>query len=86
MVPDFFLYGSIYLNQELRNIFRDFYIPEGIESIGYQSFKFCKGIKNIYLPSTLKFIDEEGLNMTGDLKKIHYNGTYEEWQSVTKAS
>lgn len=78
-VPDNFLYGAIQEGGKYDFIPEDFHIREGVTEIGFQSFKHCRFIKRIWLPSTLMHIQENGLN-SAYLTEIYYNGTKKDWQ------
>ena len=83
-VPDNFIYGAL-VEDKYPFLTEDFHIREGIKEIGFQSFKHCRFIKRIWLPSTLTHIQENSLN-SSQLREIYYNGTKNDWQlKVTKA-
>ena len=83
-VPDNFLYGAIQEGGKYDFIPGEFHIREGIKELGFQSFKHCRFIKKIWLPSTLTHIQENSLDSSW-LKEIYYNGTKNDWKlKVTK--
>ena len=59
-------------------------LPEGLTYIASNTFNSC-GIKYVYIPSTLKPVDE-GYNFYNyfyEVEKIYYGGTKEQWKKLT---
>ena len=56
-------------------------IPEGskLESIGIKAFMTTSKLTEIYLPETLKRIDDTNI---GNKNKIHYRGTAADWEKL----
>ena len=56
-------------------------IPEGskLESIGIKAFMTTSKLTEIYLPGTLKRIDDTNI---GNKNKIHYRGTAADWEKL----
>ena len=44
------------------------------------------GIKTVYIPETINFIDSDNFSYCGDLETIYFEGSEEEWQSINKAA
>ncbi len=62
----------------LKNI-KTIYIPEGYTTLGKEAFIGCTNLKNIYLPSTIKFFGENALPNSID---IYYGGTVNQWMNL----
>lgn len=60
----------------------DLEIPFGVEYIGMNAFSNCISLKKIMLPTSLKCFSVKGWNSFGG--EIHYAGTVEQWEKVTK--
>ncbi len=58
-------------------------ISEGIDGISESSFYRCTSLKEVVIPSTVEYIKSGAFNGV-PLEKIIYNGTPEEWYSITK--
>lgn len=58
---------------------------EGLETIGSFSFVGCKGLKEIYLPASLKKIEVNAFQKTGEYT-VYYAGSEEDWNKVTVAN
>jgi len=59
------------------------YVANGITNINQAAFRGCS-ITEAYLPNTLEFIGEEAFANLSNSLTIYYNGSYEEWQSITR--
>ena len=62
----------------LKNI-KTIYIPEGYTTLGKEAFIGCTNLKNIYMPSTIKFFGENALPNSID---IYYGGTVNQWMNL----
>lgn len=58
-------------------------IPEGVVSVEMNTFNSC-GIKNVFLPSTLKEISSSFLGYFHDVDTIYYGGSEEQWNSLVE--
>ena len=61
-----------------------FKIPEGVIEIGATSFSCCDNLKEIYIPNTVKYIGNAIFYMSANIEKLFYDGTIDEWNSITK--
>ena len=60
------------------------YISEGIKTVQLAAFRFCQGLEEVYLPSTLKSIEGSAfLYFGGD---FYYEGTIAEWNEIETGS
>ena len=72
--------GSQGINHQNAGAYTIVHIPEGVEIIEYSSFFFMLGLKEVYLPSTLKEIGSGAFKLfTGD---FYYPGTTNEWAQI----
>ena len=53
-------------------------VPEGVRSLGSNSFDETTGVKYVYLPSTLKTVEPFALQ--GEITDIYYPGSEAEWK------
>ena len=59
-------------------------IPEGVEQLLEAAFYSCKSLKEVYLPKTIRLVGEKAFANCESLRDVYYNGTLEEWKSVSK--
>jgi len=59
-------------------------IADSITTIGEWSFYTCTNLKSITIPSGLISIDERAFYYCTSLEEIHYNGTKEQWGTISK--
>ena len=45
-------------------------LPEGLESIGYDAFRYCKNLESIEFPSSLKYINHNAFNGCEKLSRV----------------
>ena len=57
-------------------------LPSNIKSIGMNAFSNCDSLEKIILPTSLESISVKGWNSFDG--EIHYAGTIEQWESVSK--
>ena len=60
-------------------------IPDSVVTIGYNSFGFCENLQSITIGRGVKTIGDNVLDHCDNLKDINYNGTKDEWFSITKS-
>ncbi len=58
-------------------------LPEGIEIIGRQAFQKCTSLSSVIIPNSLKGICHEAFESCTGLKDVYYNGTADEWVSIS---
>ena len=63
VVPDYMFYNS--------RLKGEIVIPDGVETIGKRAFAMCSLLKRVYLPKTLKTIDEDAFNATDGHCKVY---------------
>ncbi len=59
-------------------------IADGMTTIGEWAFYTCTNLKSITIPSSLTSIDERALYYCTSLEEIHYDGTKEQWNAISK--
>lgn len=59
-------------------------INEGVSIIGVCSFNNCKKLETVSIPKSIKHIGMNAFGNCASLKKIYYNGSEKDWDSVTK--
>ena len=60
----------------------DVVIPEGIISIGYESFLNCVALTSITIPSSVTSVDAKAFLGCNSLAKVNYLGTIDEWAQI----
>ena len=60
-------------------------LNEGITGIRENAFYGCTGISEIIIPSTVTLIENYAFAYSG-IESITFNGTIEQWNSVSKSS
>ncbi len=60
-------------------------IPDGVTEIGNFAFSGCVGLTSINIPNSVIIISEATIHRCEKLTDIHYNGTMEQWNIITKA-
>ena len=59
-------------------------LPDGFETLGDNSFAFCRNLTEITIPKSLKKIGESIISKySSNLATINYKGTQEEWSKIT---
>ena len=58
-------------------------LPEGLTNIGSSTFMDCTSLTSITIPSTVTMIDFEAFNYCEALTDFNFNGTMEQWASIT---
>ena len=58
-------------------------LPGRVTSIGSDAFYRCKNLISIEIPSSVKSIGDGAFAACDNLKEVYYNGTSQEWESVT---
>lgn len=59
-------------------------VEEGTTTIGSTAFEVNFTIEEVNLPASITTIEEDAFFMTRDLKTINYDGTKEQWESISK--
>ncbi len=59
-------------------------IPDSVASIGGGAFDGCKGLTSVTLPASITEIDGYAFSGCTKLTEIHYNGTTEQWEAISK--
>ena len=63
---------------------RSVIIPEGTKYLANNTFN-SSGVEFLYLPSSIREINEQFCGYLHDLKKLYYGGTEKQWRKVFKA-
>ena len=56
--------------------------PESLSIIGINSFKECKSLKRVIIPSSIKEIDYMAFDQCTNITDIYYAGSMSEWNNV----
>ncbi len=57
-------------------------IPEGITKIGTYAFYRCSDLETVYLPSTMKTLDDSAFCGLSQSIDVYYAGTIDDWVSI----
>lgn len=60
-------------------------LPEGLTTVGQQSFKGCTSLKSITIPKSVTKIDAYYIDGCNALTDIYYKGTRSEWNAIQKS-
>lgn len=66
--------------------FSDVHIPEGVQVIRQRAFSCCKNLTTVYLPSTIRYLDNSIFSKSRQLQRIFYAGTLYEFEKIIKPS
>ena len=66
--------------------FSEVRIPEGVQVIRQRAFSCCRNLTTVYLPSTIRYLDNSIFARSRQLKKIFYEGTLDQFEKIIKAS
>ncbi len=60
-----------------------FRLPEGIETIAYKTFSFCRDTPSIWIPKSVKTIEKAAFQGIEDtLKDVYFAGTEAQWNAI----
>jgi hypothetical protein len=59
-------------------------ICDGVTEITDSMFGYCNSLKNITIPSSVTSIGEEAFRKCSALTEIHFTGTKEQWNQISK--
>lgn len=65
------------------NGFTDIIISGGVRSIGYCAFEGCSGLTSVTIPNSVTSVEGYAFLRCRSLTEIRYEGTVEEWRSIT---
>ena len=57
-------------------------LPEGIETVDFTAFRYCKGLESVTIPKSIPEIRTGVFAGCTGLKYVFYAGTAEEWQEL----
>ena len=77
------LYIDKYLIKAKENETGVYEVPEGTTLIAENCFDNCYDVENIIIPNSVKHLNNYGLKVRNNLKKITYFGTEKEWDEIT---
>ena len=66
-----------------KSVIRDLIIEDGITGIGAYSFQSCSNLQTIHFPSSLSTISQYAFNLSKAISRVYYDGTAEEYSSIT---
>lgn len=81
-IPEFFLY-RIDLSQCANK--NSIHIPKGYKALGYRAFSRCKGLKQLFIPNTVKLFYENVCQDSADLTDVWYADTKEYYTRETSS-
>jgi hypothetical protein len=58
-------------------------IPDSVTSIGSSAFRGCSSLTSIVIPNSVKTIDQRAFYDCSNLTIVYYDGTAEDWESVS---
>lgn len=59
-----------------------FILPENLESIGDEAFAYCKNLKTLLIPKSVKSIGKNAIKETGAQTEIYYAGNKEDFNDI----
>ena len=59
-------------------------LPEKLTEIPSSLFYGCVSLENLVIGSKITSIDEDVIQYCNNLKTVHFTGTEEQWQAITK--
>ena len=62
-----------------------YYIPSTVTTIGVGAFELCYSITGIIIPESVTTISYHGFYMAQYIKNVYYEGTEDEWKSISIA-
>ena len=62
----------------------EFIIPNHITFIDYSSFRNCRRLSKVVIPTSVQCIEDEVFHGCNDLEYINYEGTMEQWNLINK--
>lgn len=72
--------GSAFIKTDIQKLV----IDEGCTQILAHAFSMCSELVSVSLPRSLTYIGRAAFNCCEELKKIHYNGTIEDWNNMNR--
>lgn len=70
--------NSIFRNTGLTK----FALPDGVQTIPKSTFYDCKKLKSVYIPVSVKRVEEYAFNNCPSLKSVYYGGYLENWRAM----
>lgn len=67
------------------NNMNTFVVPDGVTTINNDAFYNCFNLSMLVIPDSVTHIGETALQYLGALKYVHYLGTPEQWETITKS-
>ncbi len=62
------------------------FLPDNLSVIGSEAFYYCENIVSLFLPNTLRIIESKAFYGCSALTTINYDGEYNEWRFIQKAT
>lgn len=74
--------GTFFNCYNLKNISISY--SSKLKEIENMSFTYCRGLREIYIPVSMKKINDYSFNHTENIDKVIYCGTAEQWDQISK--
>ena len=65
---------------------QSFIVPNKVKYIRYQAFNYCSFLSEVFIPKSVTTIEEYAFRSCSRLSDVYYEGTEEEWNTITISS
>ena len=78
--------GTTLIQYAIGKTATSFTIPDSVTSIGDYAFEDCVSLTSVVIPDSVKSIGDQVFRDCTNLTSITFNGTIEEWNTITKGN